>query len=101
MRKIILAAAFTAGALSLTACSEKTEQKTGEAMDSAAADAQVNADAAGENVDHAADAAGAAVNTAADNTAAAASTAGKAAVDAKNAAEADVQGESKAKAAAD
>ncbi|MEO6153572.1 MAG: hypothetical protein ABIT09_13365 [Croceibacterium sp.] len=90
MRKIIIAAAFAAGALSLAACSQKTENKTGEAMDSAAADASANADAVGENVDNAATAAGDAVNTAA-----------VAATDAKNAAEADLQGESKAKAAAD
>ncbi|MEO6040364.1 MAG: hypothetical protein ABIP41_00505 [Croceibacterium sp.] len=94
MRKIIFAAAVATGALSLAACSQQTEKKTGEAMDSAAADAQANADSAGETVDSAATAAGDAVKGVAD-------TAAKAATDAKNAAEADIQGESTTKAAAD
>ena len=45
MRKIILAAAIAAGALSLAACSEKTEDAAGEAVDAAAADASSNAEA--------------------------------------------------------
>jgi hypothetical protein len=94
MRKITLAAALAAGALSLAACSQETKDKAGEAMDSAAADAQANASTAGESIDSAAQAAGAAIDTAADRV-------GKAATDAKNAAEADLQGESKEEAAKD
>lgn len=54
MRKIVLAAAIAGAALSLAACSNKTEEATGEAMDSAMADASTNADAAGEAVSTAA-----------------------------------------------
>ena len=39
MRKIIFAAAIAAGALSLAACSESTEQAAGETADAAMADA--------------------------------------------------------------
>ena len=41
MRKIVLVAAIAAGALSLAACSEGTEQATEEAADSAMADADL------------------------------------------------------------
>ena len=94
MRKTILAAAIAAGALSLAACSQETKDKASEAADAAAADVQANADSAGETIDSAAQAAGAAIDTAADKM-------GKAATDAKNAAEADLQGQNTKEAAAD
>jgi hypothetical protein len=83
MRKVILTTAFAIGMLGLAACSEKTEDKSQDAMASAASDANANA------------------NAAADATANAADTGVAAATDAKNAAEADVQGESVEKAAKD
>jgi len=55
MRKIILAAAVAGAALSLAACSENTENAAGEAVDSAMADTEANADALGEEVEQAAD----------------------------------------------
>ena len=48
MRKIVLVAAIAAGALSLAACSEQTEDAAGEAADSAMADTEANAEAAGD-----------------------------------------------------
>ena len=51
MRKIILAAAAGAAALTLSACSEKTEDAAAETADAAMADAEANADAAGEEID--------------------------------------------------
>ena len=50
MRKIVLVAAIAAGALSLAACSESTEDAAGDAADSAMADAEANMEAAGEAV---------------------------------------------------
>ena len=64
MRKIILAAG--AAALALTGCSQETKQKAGQTLDSAAADAQADANSAGENIGQAAAAAGSAIDTAAD-----------------------------------
>jgi hypothetical protein len=90
MRKILLAAAAGAAALTLSACSEKTEDAAAETADSAAADASANAEAAGETVD-----------SAASDTATAAANASDAATDAAAAAEADVQGESTTEAKAD
>ena len=94
MRKITLAAAIAVGSLSLAACSQETKDKASEAADAAAADVQANADSAGETIDQAAQAAGSAIDTAADKV-------GRAATDAKNAAEADLQDESKEEAAKD
>ena len=48
MRKIVLVAAIAAGALSLAACSESTEDAAGEAADSAMADAEANTEAAAD-----------------------------------------------------
>jgi hypothetical protein len=75
MRKIVLAAAIAGAALSLAACSNKTEDATGEAMDSAMADASANADAAGDAVSTAAADATAAASEAVDTAAATAETA--------------------------
>jgi hypothetical protein len=94
MRKIILAAVAGAAALTLAACSEKTEDAATETADSAAADASVNADAAGEA---AADVATDAAATASD----AAATASTAATDAAATTEAAAQGESTDAAMAD
>jgi hypothetical protein len=66
LRKIILAAAIAGAALSLTACSEKTEDATSEAADSAAADAAANADAAATAVTDATTDAAAATSEAVD-----------------------------------
>jgi protein involved in sex pheromone biosynthesis len=71
MRKLMLIATL-AGAITVAGCSKKTEQNADEATQSAAADAEANAD-----------------------------TAAAAATDAKNSAEANLQGESKEKAAKD
>ena len=62
MRKIVLVAAIAAGALSLAACSEGTEEAATDAADSAMADAEANMEAAGDVVDDAAAEAGAAVD---------------------------------------
>jgi hypothetical protein len=94
MRKIVLAAAIAAGALSLAACSEGTEEAAGEAADSAMADAEANVEAAGDAVEGAAADAGAAVEGAADSAADTAS-------DAAAGAEAEVQDETTSEAAAD
>ncbi|MEO6388132.1 MAG: hypothetical protein ABIT16_03930 [Croceibacterium sp.] len=83
MRKIVFAAAIAGAALSLAACSEKTEDAAGTTVDSAMADTEANAQAAGDTVDSAA------------------TTAAAAATDASAAVEADVQGESTAEAKAD
>jgi hypothetical protein len=50
MRKIVLAAAIAGAALSLAACSSKTEDAASETADSAAADASANADVAASAV---------------------------------------------------
>ena len=68
MRKIVLVAAIAAGALSLAACSESTEDAAGEAADSAMADAEANTEAAADAVGDAAAEAGDAVDAAADAT---------------------------------
>ena len=88
MRKIVLAAAIAG--LSLAACSEGTEDATGEAMDSAMADAEANMEAAGETVDDAAMEAGEAVEDA-----------GEATDQMGDEMEADIQNESVDEAAAD
>jgi hypothetical protein len=90
MRKIILAAAAGAAALTLSACSEKTEDAAAETADSAMADTEANAEAAGEAVD-----------AAADDAAAAAGDAAAATTEAAAAAEAEVQDETAAEAKAD
>ncbi|WP_232308173.1 hypothetical protein [Tsuneonella dongtanensis] len=90
MRKIILAAAAGAAALTLSACSEKTEDAAAETADAAMADAEANADAAGEAVDGAADA-----------TAEAAGDAAAATTEAAAAAEGEMQDETAAEAKAD
>jgi hypothetical protein len=94
MRKIILAAAAGALALTVSACSEKTEDAAAETADSAAADTAANADAMGEAVDATATDAAA---TASD----AAATASAAATDAAATTEAAAQGESTTEAKAD
>jgi PBP1b-binding outer membrane lipoprotein LpoB len=73
MRTFILATA--AGALMLSGCSQQTQEKASETADAAAADAQANANSAGQTIDSAAQAAGEAINTAADKAGAAVSTA--------------------------
>jgi predicted small secreted protein len=83
MRKIVLVAAIAAGALSLAACSEQTEDAAGEAADSAMADTEANMEAAGDMVGGAADEAGDAISGTA------------------NEAEAELHDESEAEAAAD
>jgi hypothetical protein len=66
MRKIALFAAVAGAALSLAACSEKTEDAAATAVDSAAADTEANAEAAGAAVtDAASDVDAAAENAAA------------------------------------
>jgi cytoskeletal protein RodZ len=45
MRKIVLVAAIAAGALSLAACSQQTEEAAEETADSAMADTEANVDA--------------------------------------------------------
>ena len=67
MRKFVLAAAIATSALGLAACSETAEQ-AGETVDAMAADAEANAEAAGEMVGEAAEATGEAVEGAADAT---------------------------------
>ena len=57
MRKIVLVAAAAGAALSLAACSEKTEDAATETADSAMADTEANAEAATDTVEGAADAA--------------------------------------------
>jgi hypothetical protein len=94
MRKIILAAIAGAAALTLSACSEKTEDAAATTADSAAADTAANADAMGEAVDATATDAAA---TASD----AAATASAAATDAAATTEAAAQGESTDAAKAD
>jgi len=54
MRKIILVAAAAGAALTLAACSEKTEDAATETADSAMADTEANAEAAGDAVEGAA-----------------------------------------------
>ena len=54
MRKIILAAAIAGSALTLSACSEGTEDAADATVDSAAADAEANMDAMAADVDAAA-----------------------------------------------
>jgi hypothetical protein len=66
MRKIALFAVAAGAALSLAACSEKTEDAAATAVDSAAADTEANAEAAGDAVAGAA----ADVDAAAENAAA-------------------------------
>ncbi len=83
MRKIALFAAAAGAALTLAACSEKTEDAAATTADSIAADTEANMEAAGDAV-----AEGAAAATDAAATGAAAAT------DAAAAAEAEVQGES-------
>jgi hypothetical protein len=61
MRKIALLAAASAAALSLAACSEKTQETAEATGESMAADAQTNADAAGQAVADTAETAGDAV----------------------------------------
>lgn len=50
MRKIILAAAVATSALGLAACSNNTEAETDEAVVAMEADAEANADNAGEEI---------------------------------------------------
>lgn len=66
MRKIILAAAATV--LSLSACSEGTEENADATMDSMAADTEANMDAMGAELDSAVDEAGATVEEAGEAT---------------------------------
>jgi hypothetical protein len=94
MRKIMLVASIAAAALSLSACSESTEEAADAAVDGAAADTAANADAMGEAVEGAAVEAGAAVEEGADAVVAGGQAAG-------DAAEAEVQDESVAEANAD
>lgn len=94
MRKIILAATIAAFALTVSACSESTEDAADAAVEGAADDTAANVDAAGEAVEGAAVDTGAAVETGADAVVAGAE-AGAAA------AEAEVQDETPAEAAAD
>ena len=54
MRKIVLAAAIAGAALSLAACSQETQDAAGETADNAMADAEANAEAAGDVVEGAA-----------------------------------------------
>ena len=54
MRKIVLAAAIATSALGLAACGETAEQ-AGETVDAMAADAEANAEAAGDAVEGAAE----------------------------------------------
>lgn len=90
MRKIALFAAAAGAALTLAACSEKTEDAAAATADAAAADTEANLDAAGDAVtDAAAD-----VDAAAENAAAEAE-------DATATVEADAQDETKAEAKAD
>ncbi len=51
MRKIILAAAVATSALGLAACSNNAERETDEAVEAIEADAEVNADATGEEIE--------------------------------------------------
>ncbi|QQN73042.1 hypothetical protein [Croceicoccus sp. YJ47] len=51
MRKIILAAAIAGSALTLTACSEGTEENAEMTADSMAADTEANMDAAGAEME--------------------------------------------------
>jgi hypothetical protein len=90
MRKIVLAAAIAGAALSLSACSESTEDAAGETVDNAMADAEANAEAAGEAVEGAAADVGAAADAAVEG-----------ADDAAAEAEAEVQDETTTEAAAD
>ena len=94
MRKIVLAAAIAGAALSLSACSEGTEDATEAAAEGAMADAEANMDAAGETMENAAAETGAAVDGAMDETAAAAD-------EAAAEAEASIENESEAEAQAD
>ena len=90
MRKIALFAAAAGAALSLAACSEKTEDATATAADSAVADTEANLEAAGD-----------AVEAGAENVDAAAENAAADAEDAAATVEADAQDETKAEAKAD
>lgn len=67
MRKFVLAAVVATSALGLAACGE-TADKAGETVDAMAADAEANAEAAGEMVEGAADATTEAAGDAADAT---------------------------------
>lgn len=67
MRKFVLAAAIATSALGLAACSE-TADSAGETVDAMAADAEANAEAAGEMAGEAADATTEAAEGAADAT---------------------------------
>jgi len=69
MRKIILAAAIAASALSLAACSETTEENADDTAETMAADADANADNAGQAIEGAADESAANIEAAAENAA--------------------------------
>ncbi|WP_187334468.1 hypothetical protein [Novosphingopyxis iocasae] len=101
MRKIIISGLIATAALGLSACSQETQDKTGEAMDSMGNDVEANADAAGNAVEAGVneagdqlDQAGNAVENSADHAAAETD-------QAAHEAEADVQNESTAEAKAD
>ena len=51
MRKFVIAAAAAGAALTLSACSEGTEEAATDAVDGAVADMETNADDAGEAVE--------------------------------------------------
>lgn len=87
MRKIALFAAATGAALTLAACSEKTQDAAATTADSAVNDTQANMEAAG-------DAAATTATDAANAVDHAAATGAAAATDAAAAAEANVQGQS-------
>ena len=101
MRKIILAATVAAFALTVSACSESTEQAADAAVDGAAADASANADAMGAAVEGAATDAGNAVEGAAADAGAAVDTGVDAVAAGSAAAEAELQNEPVSTAAAD
>ncbi len=83
MRKIVLASAIAVSALGLAACSETTEENAENTVEGAAADTETNLDAIGDEVEEA----GAETEAAVE--------------DATTEAEADMQDESEAEAAAD
>jgi hypothetical protein len=83
MRRIMLTAVLSGTAMALAGCSDETEENTRAAIESAAADAEANAEAVAGDISEAVQNAGAE------------------ATDAKNTAEADLQDEAKSEAAVD